>query len=73
MTEASVGLTFSAIALGAENDVCKADRNTDNARAAYDAILRFRPRLVLSNSECAKLDGLVTQLRANLLKLGEDV
>ena len=73
LTEARTGLTFSTIALGAEDDVYKIDRNTANARAAYDTVLRFRSGLVLSESQQGNLDALVTQLRANLLKLGEGV
>ena len=72
MTEVTTGLTFSKIALsGGRDDPDKVQRNTWNARKAYDAVLRFRERVQMSKAESEALDSEMEQLRSDLLQLGE--
>jgi hypothetical protein len=73
MTEVRTGLTFSEIALSGNDDLDKIQRNTWNARKAYDAILRFRDRVGMSKADSDALDSGMAQLRTNLLKLGETI
>jgi hypothetical protein len=71
--EAQLGMTFARIALGGQDGDGKARRNTINARKAYDCILKFKDRVLLSHRERAKLGGAVEDLRAVLETLGEGV
>jgi len=71
-TELKTGLTFSNIALQAK-DAAKISRNTANARKAYDTLLRFMDRSMLSDEDLAELDPMLLRLKTNLLELGEMV
>jgi hypothetical protein len=71
MAEAETGLTFAGIALAAAGDDVKVQRNTANARKAYDTVLRFRGRLSMAPEEIARLSSRVEQLRWRLQVLGE--
>ena len=71
-TELKTGLTFSNIALQAK-DTAKISRNTANARKAYDTLLRFMDRSMLSDEDLAELDPMLLRLKTNLLELGEMV
>jgi hypothetical protein len=71
MTEVGTGLTFAEIALGAGDDLDKIERNTLNARKAYEAVLRFRDRVQMSEVQSEALDRKIKQLRTDLLQLGE--
>lgn len=71
-TELHAGLTFSKIALHAD-DQSKIERNRANARKAYDALLRFLPDAILSSEEAKDISSQMARLRADLQQLGEDV
>ena len=71
-TELLAGLNFSKIALAAE-DESKIERNRVNARKAYDALLRFIPDAVLSSEETKEINSQLSELKADLQRLGEDV
>jgi len=73
VTEVETGLTFARIALDEKTDEDKITRNTRNARAAFDAVLRFRDRVALGAPEAALLERTMADLRRNLVQLGEDV
>jgi len=69
-TELKAGLTFSTIALQAK-DTAKISRNTANARKAYDTLLRFLKKSILSDADMAEVDPMLAKLKSNLLELGE--
>ncbi len=71
-TELLAGLTFSKIALKA-NYVDKTDRNRVNARKAYDALVRFIPKCLLSAEEAREVESKMAQLKSELQQLGEEV
>ena len=73
MVEADTGFTFAWLALTTTDDPDKAQRNTANAKKAYDTILRFRARVQLNPQETAALGAKLARLRTMLLKLGEAV
>ena len=66
MVEAQTGLTFAEIALDARRDMAKVRRNTENARRAYDTVLRFTDRVELTPSENAELTAMVEKLHLQL-------
>ena len=54
-TEISMGLAFAKVASGAGDQIQKRDRNRANAQKAYDALLKFLPRLSLKAAEAKEL------------------
>jgi hypothetical protein len=52
-------------------DLDKIERNTLNARKAYEAVLRFRDRVQMSEVQSEALDRKIKQLRTDLLQLGD--
>jgi hypothetical protein len=68
LVEASTGLMFSEIGLGAGDDLKSAERNALNARKAYDGVLRFRDRVPMSKAQSEALDRKIEQLPNALLK-----
>ena len=73
MVEVQTGLTFASIALTAGDDVNKLARNSENAKLAYDTVLRFRDRVQMNDGAAAELEAGLEKLRIDLRKLGEDV
>jgi hypothetical protein len=73
MTEIQTGLTFASIALTAGDDLNKLVRNSDNAKLAYDTVLRFRDRVQMNEQAAAQLEAGLEKLRVCLRELGEDV
>jgi len=72
--ELHTGLTFAEIALSASgDDPGKLERNRENARKAYDSLLRFQGRTVLSAEEAAELETGKEKLKTALKALGEQV
>ncbi|PYV69661.1 MAG: hypothetical protein DMG96_33370 [Acidobacteria bacterium] len=71
-SELSTGLTLTGIAQDSR-DRARADRNRANARKAYDAVLRFAPKVGLSPDETAEIKSKLAQLRSELQRLGEEV
>jgi hypothetical protein len=69
-TELSTGLMFAGLALGSRDQI-KTKRNCKNARAAYDALLRFMGRVTFTPIESKEFaDGLIV-LKSKLQQLGE--
>ena len=71
-SELRTGLTLTGIALDSR-DQARADRNRANARKAYDAVLRFAPKVGLSPDETNEINAKLEQLRSQLQHLGEEV
>jgi hypothetical protein len=62
-TEVSLGLLFARLAMGAGGPTQKRDRNRVHAQAAYESLLKFLPRLVLTAAESLELYGGADQIR----------
>ena len=71
-SELQTGLTLTKIASDATWRA-KTERNRANARKAYDAVLRFSPRVSLSQDEKSEIKIKLDQLRTQLKMLGEEV
>ena len=69
-TEFRVGLTAIKIAQTAK-DEAKRNRNRRNAQEAYEAILRFLPKLTLTSREVDEVQSDLATLKAELQKLSE--
>ena len=69
-TEFRVGLTAIKIAQTAK-DEARRNRNRRNAQAAYDAVLRFLPKLTLTSKEVDEVQSGLATLKAELQKLSE--
>lgn len=50
----------------------KSDRNRANARKAYDAVVRFAPRVNLSLEETEEIKSKLQELKSGLQTLGEE-
>lgn len=75
-TELKAGLTFASIAGMSKGNVkraAKVTRNTAHARLAYDTILRFRSRIVLTPLQSAEFETGFASLREKLQLLGQTV
>lgn len=70
--EIDTGLTLAKIALDA-NRRDRRNRNRLNARKAYDTVLRFMPRVSLTPEEVSEMKIRVEHLKAELVRLGEEV
>ena len=73
-TELQTGMTFASLALAAqpyERD--KRERGTQNARKAYDAALKFRERVSLSEEQNSRYEAEKQQLKTALHDLGQSV
>jgi len=71
-SELATGLTLSKIAKDSAWHA-KSDRNRANARKAYDAVIRFLPRVTLTDEEALELKAKLEHLKGELTKLGEEV
>ena len=71
-SELRTGFTLTGIARDSR-DRARAERNRANARKAYDAVLRFVPRVALSPDETNEINAKLEQLRSELQRLGEEV
>ena len=70
--EIHTGLTMSKIAREAAYDD-KMERNRANARKAYDTVMRFIPKLVLTAEEADEIKRGLAQLESDLRQLGEEL
>jgi hypothetical protein len=70
-TDLAIALTTTNIAATAAEGSEKRQRNTRNARRAYDTILRLRERLVTTSGETKELDDKLLDLEVALARLGE--
>jgi hypothetical protein len=71
-TDLETALTFSGIALTTENPG-KRTRMRQNARKAYDTVIRFMKRLELTDGDSQSLSGYLQRLKTDLVALGEDL
>ena len=69
-TELRVGLTAIKIAQTA-TDEARRNRNWRNAREAYEALLRFLPKLTLTSREVDEVQSGLATPKAELQKLSE--
>jgi hypothetical protein len=70
LTELKTGGTFVELARQSV-DNGKIRRNRQNARKAYDSVLKFIDRVVLSDGERSRIDDSLRTLKNSLKKLGE--
>jgi hypothetical protein len=68
--DAETALTFSQIALEADNPE-KRNRNHQNARKAYDTIMRLRQKVVFTPAQEESMNQKMEQLKRDLTRLGE--
>lgn len=68
--ELESGWTFAAIALST-NDEGKRIRNTANARAAYNTVLRFMGQVALDDEQARELADSIERLNRELVALDE--
>jgi len=68
--DSEIALTFSGIALG-ERDEGGRKKTAKTARRAYDAIMRLRKNLVLTDAERNELDANLQRLKSELQSLGQ--
>ncbi len=74
LAELKTGMTFAKLALSAPDyDRVKIERDTRNARKAYDSFLRFRRRVNLTDAENTELQTAADQLKQALRNLGEKI
>jgi hypothetical protein len=71
-TELQTGITFADLALSAKHKD-RRERNTANARKAYDTALRFMDTVSPTPEIDADLNDRLQHLRAQLEKLGETI
>lgn len=71
-SELETGLTFTRIAHVADRGA-KVTRNRANARKAYDAVLRFAPRVPQTAAESKAIEVKLEKLKAQLRELGEEL
>ena len=69
-TDVETGLTFSTIAMQSK-DKSKRNRMRQNARKAYDTVLRLMRRVELTPPDARFLARNLKRLRADLIRLGE--
>jgi hypothetical protein len=70
-TDLDLALTLARIASEAGDDVGKRARNQENARHAYDTILRLRQNLSLTDEQNGELNEKLEALKSALDALGE--
>ncbi len=71
-TELETAMFFLAVAEKAVRGD-KRKRNLSKAHQAYDALLRFRPKVKLTREESAEIDEGMTKLRSTFERLGEHI
>lgn len=71
ITDIDLAMTLVGIAADAGNDPEKKARNQENARRAYDTVLRLSTSAVLSDEERTEVDEKLRQLKSSLEGIGE--
>ena len=69
-SELLTGLTLAKIALDANRED-RRNRNLLKSRKAYDALVRFMPRVRLTPEERHEIESKMEHLKSELAKLGE--
>lgn len=70
-TDLETALTLAQIACSASRGSEKRERNTSNARRAYDTIVHLAPRISATPEQARELDEKLGRLRSALQDLGE--
>jgi len=70
--ELSTGLLMSQMALSSATPA-KRERNRANARKAYDALVRFLPRLHVPPTMMVEFNEKLVELKSRLQRLGEEL
>ncbi len=70
-TELKLGMTFAGIAHQSDTRADKKQRNQENARKAYDTVMRNIGDTTLTREEGEDLDLRLAELKTSLLALGE--
>jgi hypothetical protein len=70
--ELRVGLTMCRLAMKSHSPD-KARRNRVAARKAYDAVVRFMPRVGLTSDEATEISAKLARLKSELRQLGEEI
>jgi hypothetical protein len=71
LSDIALAMTMAHIAADAGDDSQKKIRNQENARRAYDTVLRLSNKTCLTDNERDELNGKLGELRSALEKLGE--
>jgi hypothetical protein len=71
--DTKVGMTFATLASEAAEGSEKRTRNQNNARAAYQTVLRLSKKLKLTSEQRQDLAGRLSTLKSALEALGESV
>jgi len=71
LTELAAGLTFASVARNAGRSKENKEESRARARAAYDSVLRFRRRVVLTEKESERVQSKSQELKGRLEALGE--
>ena len=71
-TDLKAGLTFARIAQQGRSDADTKYRNQTNARKAYDTILKWEKRLVLTEHDEHDIAEKLILLKSALIALGEE-
>ena len=71
ITDIELAMTLVRIAADSEKNPEKKARNQENARRAYDTILRLSASAVLSDEQRAEVDEKLGQLKSSLQGIGE--
>jgi hypothetical protein len=71
ITDIELAMTLVRIATGSDNDPEKKTRNRQNARRAYDSVLRLSTSAALNEEERAEVDEKLRQLKSSLEGIGE--
>jgi hypothetical protein len=73
MTDLELALTMTDIAMRADRNPEKRARNTQNARHAYNTVLRLRRLVVFSDREQEQYVTQLSYLKSALIQLGEKI
>lgn len=71
ITDIELAMTLVRIAADSDKDPEKRARNRQNARRAYDAVLRLSTSAALKDEERAEVDEKLRQLKSRLEEIGE--
>ena len=70
--DSEIALTFTSLALAARNNETRR-RTTETARKAYNAIMRLRKSIKLTDAQSVQLDTNLQRLKSELQRLGHRV
>lgn len=71
ITDIELAMTLARIAAESEKDPEKKARNQQNARRAYDTVLRLSTSAALTDEERAEVNEKLRQLKSSLEEIGE--